>query len=257
MFRGRLFLEQCDPRAKLLALFLVMPILLTQPINSGIWATTAALSMLVITAGLMPVIIALLRKLLILRWFFATLLLVHGFFTPGQPIWPGWDGPTWDGLYEGLQQSLRLVCLVSLSWILVHTTTPTQLLTGLYRLLGGLEKLGLPIKRGFAMMAFALGQIPHFVQESRWIGEDLQLRLSHSSQSGWRAQLQRTAQGGEALIFRLFWAVRWQEEALYTRGFTQGLPFPLLQEKTLGWRDYLLVSLSILLFLDMWWKNWV
>ena len=107
------------------------------------------------------------------------------------------------------------------------------------------------------MTAFALGQIPHFVQKTRWVGEDLQLRLSHSSQIGWRTQLQHTAQGGEALLFRLFLAVRWQEEALFARGFTQGLPFSLLQEKVLGWRDFLLVSLSVLLFLGMWWKNLV
>lgn len=252
MFYGNSFLERCDPRAKLVALFLVMPLLLSQPIFSWRWGVIAALAILAVSAGLLSIIRSLVQKLLYLRWLFLALLLFHGWFTPGQPLWHGWDVPTWEGVREGLQQALRLVFLVSLSWILVKTTTPLQLLAGLYRLLGGLETLGIPVKRGLATTAFALGQIPSFAQKGAWTGDDLTLRASHTAQTHWQARLYRTAHGGEALLFRLSLAARWQEEALHVRGFSQGLPFSVLQKTSLGWRDFLLMACPTTLFLELW-----
>ena len=252
VFRREAFLEKCDPRAKLVALFLIMPVLLSQPILSWSWSVAATLSILAITAGLLPLIASLARSLLSLRWLFAALLLFHVFFTPGQPLWHGWDVPTWEGVREGFQQVLRLVFLVSLSWILVRTTTPLQLISGLYRLFGGLEALGIPVKSGFSIMAFALGRIPHFIQETRRVGEDLGLRTPHMIKAGWRARLQHTARGGEALLLRLFLKARGQEEALYSRGFAQGLPFSILEKTTLGWRDLLLLILPTTIFMGIW-----
>lgn len=252
MICGKSFLEKCDPRAKLVSLFLIMPILLSHPMFSWHWGVAAGLSMLSMATGLTSLLASLARQLLRLRWLFAALLIFHVFFTPGQPLWDGWDFPTKEGLHEGLQQTVRLIFVVSLSWTLVRTTTPWQLLSGLYRLFGGLEKLGIPVKKGFTIMAFSMGCIPHFVQEARWVGEDLGLRILHTTQSGWRSRLQRTAQGGETLLFRLFLAARCQEEALRARGFAQGLPFSIFQKTTLGWRDLLLLVLPTAIFLGIW-----
>ena len=252
VLRGSSFLEKCDPRAKLVALFFIMPILLSQPIFSWGWGVAAGLSVLSIAAGLQSLIASLVRQLLRLRWLFATLLLFHVFFTPGQAVWDGFNSVTWEGVREGLQQALRLVFLLSLSWILVRTTTPLQLLTGLYSLFGGLETLGIPVKKWFAIMAFALGRIPYFVQEAGLVGEDLGLRLFRMPQSGWRNRLQRTAQGGEALLLRLLLSARCQEEALRARGFAQGLPFSVFPKTTLGWRDLLLLTSPTGIFLGMW-----
>ncbi len=251
MLSGDSFLERCDPRAKLIALFLFMPLLLAQPVVSWGWGVAFVLAALVVQAGLTALLTSLVRQLWRLRWLFATLLLLHGLLTPGQPVWSGWTMLTWEGLREGVLQTVRLVVLVSLSWILVRTTTPLQWVVGLYRLFGGLERLGIPVRQWCSIVAFALGRIPHLVQESRRVGEDLDLRLACTTPTDWRARLQRTAQGGEALLFRLLSVARGQEESLSMRGMTEGLPFVLLQNTALGWRDLLLLLLPTAVLLGM------
>lgn len=251
MLSGDSFLEKCDPRAKLMALFLFMPVFLTQPIFSWGWAAAVLLLVWVIQAGLTTLWYTLLRQLWRLRWFFATLLLLHALLTPGQAVWQGWELLTWEGLREGIQQSIRLVMLVSLSWILVRTTTPLQWVVGLYRLFGGLERLGLPVKQWFSIIAFALGSIPYLVQESQRVGDDLALRLMPTTQTRWYTRLQRTACGGEALLLRLLSVARGQEEALSVRGVREGLPFVILQKTALGWRDLLLLALPSAILLGI------
>ena len=251
MLGGNSFLERCDPRAKLIALFVFVPLLLARPVVSWGWGMAVLLSVLVIQAGLTAVLASLWRQLWRLRWLFVTLLLLHGLLTPGRPVWHGWEALTWEGLREGGQQTLRLVVLVSLSWILMRTTTPLQWVVGLYRLFGGLERLGLPVKQWFSILAFALGRIPQLVQETRRVGEDLDLRLGHATPGRWQARLQRTACGGEALLLRLLSVARGQEESLSVRGMTQGLPFVTLQTLPFGWRDLLLLALPLAIVLEM------
>lgn len=251
MLCGHSFLERCDPRSKLIALFLIVPVLLSQPVFSWGWGIASGLLILVMVTGLLSLFVSLARQLLKLRWLFATIFIFHAFFTPGQQVLDGWSTLTQEGLYEGVQQVVRLVFLVSLSWVLVRTTTPLQLLAGLYYLFRGLEGLGIPVKKGFAMVAFSLGQIPRFVREARWIDGDLSLRITHIKPRSWRTRLQRTVQGGEVLLFRLLMAAYRQEESLRARGFERGLPFSLLQKTKLGWRDLLLLSFPSALLLGV------
>ncbi|MEO5363110.1 MAG: energy-coupling factor transporter transmembrane protein EcfT [Magnetococcus sp. DMHC-8] len=242
---GGSFLERCDPRAKLIALLLFMPLLFAQSVVCLGWGVAALLALLLIQTAPVTLWHALLRQLWRLRWLFITLLLLHGLLTPGRPVWHGWEALTWEGLREGGAQTVRLVVLVSLAWVMVRATTPLQWVVGLYRLLGGLERLGVPIRAWCAIIAFSLGCIPHLVQEARRVGEDLDWRLVSPTLARWPARLQRTVRGGEALLFRLLQAARGQEEALQVRGMTQGLPFVILQHTVLGWRDLLLLSMPV------------
>ncbi|MBF0583673.1 MAG: hypothetical protein HQL80_05480 [Magnetococcales bacterium] len=251
VLRGDSFLERCDPRAKLVALFLFMPILLAQPLISWGWGMAVVLLAWGFCAGLTVLWSPLLRQVWRLRWFFATLLLLHGLLTPGQPLWPGWELVSREGVLEGMQQSVRLIMLVALSWMLVRTTTPLQWVVGLYRLFGGLGRLGLPVKQWFSIMAFALGSIPYLLQESHRVGQDLLLRLTPGASARWHTRLQRTAQGGEALLFRLLTVARAQEESLAARGMGEGLPFVVLQQTVLGWRDLLLLTLPAAILLGV------
>ena len=252
MLCGHSFLEKCDPRAKLLSLFFIMPIVLSEPIDSWRWGVATALSILAMLSGLTSMLLSLFKQLYRLRWLFLTILFFHIYFTPGEPLWQGSGFITSQGLHEGLQQMLRLILLVSLSWSLVITTTPLQLIAGLYALFGGLERFGLPIKRGLAITAFALGRIPYFIQEAHWVKESRLLRMCNHQQPTWRDRLYQTAQAGETLLFRIFSTVHHQEEALLVRGFTHGLPFMVGPKKAFGWRDVLVVLLPIMLFL---WKG--
>ena len=248
---GDSFLARCDPRTKLIVLFVFMPLFLTQPVAVWGWGMAILLVVWLLQSGPKVFLLSLLRQLWRLRWLFVSLLLLHGLLTPGRPVWNGWTMLTWEGLREGMQQTLRLVMLVSLAWTLVRTTTPLQWVVGLYRLLGGLERLGLPVKQWFSIVAFALGRIPCLIQEARRVGEDLDLRLARTTSSRWQTRLQRTACGGEALLFRLLAMAHGQEESLTVRGMAQGLPFVTLQSTPLGWRDLVLLALPTAIFLAM------
>ncbi|MEO5353363.1 MAG: energy-coupling factor transporter transmembrane protein EcfT [Magnetococcus sp. XQGC-1] len=251
VLNGDSFLERCDARAKLLALFLFMPIVLSQPILSWGWGGAVLLLILLVQAGQATIWASLWRQVWRFRWFFATLLLLHGLLTPGQPVWPGWAWVTWEGLREGAQQSLRLLILLSLSWMLVRSTTPMQWVVALHGFFGKLERLGVPVREWSAILAFSLGRIPYLVQEARRVGEAQELRRPLATSRGWQARLQRTAQGGEALLFRLLLTARAQEEALLVRGIAHGLPAILPPATPLGWRDWLLLLLPMLIFLGV------
>ncbi len=251
MLNGDSFLERCDARAKLIALFLFMPIVLAQPILSWGWGGAVLLLFVLIQAGRATIWASLWRQLWRLRWFFATLLLLHGLLTPGQPVWSGWAMLTWEGLREGVQQSLRLLILVSLSWMLVRSTTPLQWVVALHGFFGRLERLGVPVREWSAILAFSLGRIPQLVQEARRVGEEQELRQPLAASGGWQARLQRTACGGEALLFRLLHTARAQEEALLVRGMAKGLPAILPPASRLAWRDWLLLLLPTLIFLGV------
>ncbi|MBF0162837.1 MAG: hypothetical protein HQL88_11190 [Magnetococcales bacterium] len=249
---GNSFLERCDPRAKLIALLLFLPFLMAQPVLSWGWGVgVMGVVVLLLQSGPTELLPSLLRQLWRLRWLFATLLLLHGCMTPGEPVGGDWPLLTWEGLREGGEQTARLMVLVSLSWALVRTTTPLHWVIGLYRLFRGLERLQVPVKAGCALVAFALGCIPRLLQESHRVGEDMALRLPPGVSRRWLGRLQRTAWGGEALLYRLLSVARSQEEALSARGMTEGLPFVAIHETPLGWRDLLLLSLPVLLFLGV------
>ncbi|MEO5340019.1 MAG: energy-coupling factor transporter transmembrane protein EcfT [Magnetococcus sp. MYC-9] len=250
-------MEKCDPRAKLIALFLFMPLFFAQPMVSWGWGAAALMLLLLVQAGLTQLLHALLRQLWCLRWLFVTLLLLHALLTPGEPIWHGWEMLTWEGVREGVQQTIRLVVLICLSWMLVRTTTPMQWVMGLYRLFGRLERLGLPIRPWCAIVAFALGAIPHLVQEAGHVGAELALRLPHVAARRWFVRVQRTALGGEALLFRLLYMARGQEESLSARGLGEGLPFPVVQSSPLGWRDVLVLSLPVVIFVGARIPDWL
>lgn len=246
------FLQRCDARAKLVAFLIIMPILLTQPVFSWRWSMGLGLALLALILSPRSLFPSLLKQLFRLRWLFATLLLIHGIFTPGQPLdWDPLSLLSWSGLQHGFQQSIRLISLLGLAWILVKTTTPTQLLSGFYQCVAGLESFHRPIKRGFSLLAFSLTSIPTLISQASTIQEELELRLGTVS-GHWGKRMRRTVQAGEALLFRLLWQVRWQEEALISRGF-ESLPFIPQANTTFSWRDYLLLMVpSVTLLVVLW-----
>ncbi|MBF0382444.1 MAG: hypothetical protein HQL69_15595 [Magnetococcales bacterium] len=230
------FLASCDPRSKLVAFFLLMPLLLSQPYTTpGGWI---ALLFVLISLSSARVDIGLyLQQLKRLRWLFFALWFFHALLTPGQPIYPGFTAISYEGAIAGVSFSVRLVLMVTLSWVLIKTTSHGELVGAFRTLFGFLQKFGVPLERALALLAFTLGRIPHLIKVAGGVREDLAHRLVHKEDVGWFASLYPMALAGEALLFRLLRSAQAQEEALRVRGIKEGLPKIMPLTRSFAWRD--------------------
>ncbi|MBF0099120.1 MAG: hypothetical protein HQM04_06170 [Magnetococcales bacterium] len=242
------FLQQCDPRAKLLTLLLLAPLLYRYPMLSWGWLGSLFMLFFILNSNVKQEVPALFRQWWRLRWLIVTLLLLHGLLTPGEPIWSWLPWLSWQGVREGGQQLLRLLLLIAFAWLLVRSTTPLQWVIGLYRLFGFFQRFGVPVQQGCALLAFALGSMPALMQEARHIQEEGRLRYSGGTER-MTQRLQRVAEQGQALLLRLLQRAYAQEESLHLRGFAHGLPFVILHHPRWHWRDTLLLGWPVFLWI--------
>ena len=66
------------------------------------------------------------------------------FYTTGTPVLPGWI-ITWEGIARAVKMVLRIVLLITGTFLLTYTTSPIALTDGLEILLNPLTKLKVPI----------------------------------------------------------------------------------------------------------------
>ncbi len=233
-----------DPRFKLLAFGLLLPVLMDSSVFSALWL---AGSLLVVVATVLASLSlrVILRGLWRLRWLFLAMMLTHGWFTPGLPLWPMGPALTQEGIVAGLNQSLRLVMLFLLAWSLTKTTTPMELVGAFATFFGKLERFGVPVWRGLSVLAFCLSTLPTLMLQVEQIREGMALRI-HADGFGW---LERLAFVGEALLLQVLWGVRQQEEGIMARGFGDALPPVRLLSRQQDWRDWSVVVPPVVLWL--------
>ena len=71
-----------------------------------------------------------------LRWLLLAILLVYGWWTPGDSLWPGTTlSPTIDGLFLGLLRILALLAIVAAVHLLLQSTSREDLLTAIMQLI--------------------------------------------------------------------------------------------------------------------------
>ncbi len=83
-----------------------------------------------------PALGGLLRMVIRLRWLLVAILVVYGWWTPGELLWPELDkfSPTRQGLGYGLVRIVALVCIVSAVHYLLQVTERGQLVSALMQL---------------------------------------------------------------------------------------------------------------------------
>ena len=72
-----------------------------------------------------------------LRWLFFAILLVYGWWTPGNPVWPAagpWS-PTFAGLYQGAIRVMVLLTIATAVHLLLQRTPRKQLLPAIMQLI--------------------------------------------------------------------------------------------------------------------------
>lgn len=91
--------------------------------------------------------------------------LLNIFYTSGTPILPGWI-ITWEGIARSVQMILRIVLLITGTFLLTYTTSPIALTDGLEKLLNPLKRLRVPVHEMTMMMSMALRFIPTLIEET-------------------------------------------------------------------------------------------
>ena len=91
--------------------------------------------------------------------------LLNIFYTEGTPVLPGWI-ITWEGIERAIQMMLRIILLISGTFLLTYTTSPIALTDGLEILLSPLKKLKVPVHEMTMMMSMALRFIPTLISET-------------------------------------------------------------------------------------------
>ena len=165
-FPGNSPIHLLDPRAKLLMLVVYIAALFT----ASWWVSYGVMFLFLITViaiSRIPLksILAGLKPLLFILIFTGILNL---FFTPGEnKIFPNTFLPiTWEGLERAALMMIRILMLITGTFLLTYTTSPIALTDGLESLLGPLKKLHLPVHELSMMMCIALRFIPTLIEET-------------------------------------------------------------------------------------------
>ena len=162
-FPGDTIAHRLDPRTKLLLVVLFIVALFqargwvaygTLTLVVAVCMTLSHISARNIFKGLKPMI-----------FIIALTGVLNIFYTSGTPILPGWI-ITWEGIARAIQMVLRIVLLITGTFLLTYTTSPIALTDGLELLLNPLKKLRFPVHEMTIMMSMALRFIPTLIEET-------------------------------------------------------------------------------------------
>ena len=165
-FPGNSPVHRLDPRTKLLAVVLYIAALFLAS-----WFVTYAI-MFVVLAGSIAVsrvpiksIVRGLKPVLFIVVFTAVLNL---FYTPGNTVLVHfWIFTiTLEGVWRAFFMVVRIMMLISGTFLLTYTTSPILLTDGLESLLGPLKKIRVPVHELAMMMSIALRFIPTLIEET-------------------------------------------------------------------------------------------
>jgi energy-coupling factor transport system permease protein len=151
-----------------------------------------------------------------LRWVFLFILLLHGWFTPGEPVaGSGPWGPSVAGLARGGELVGVVVLMAALVAALVRSTPPMRLAAGVAWLLAPLGWLGLPVARFGRLLAWTVDRVEPVRAEAGRVRDALRLRVPR--EAGLTGRLRLEAWTARAVLRRAREAADRNAEALYLR----------------------------------------
>ena len=162
-FPGDSLIHKLDPRTKLIAVVLYIVALFQAKGWIGYGAVTLATLILMaishisfgnIFKGLKPMLFIIVLT-----------ALLNIFYTTGTPVVEGWI-ITWEGIDRAVKMILRIVLLITGTFLLTYTTSPMALTDGLELLLSPLKKIKVPVHEMTMMMSMALRFIPTLIEET-------------------------------------------------------------------------------------------
>jgi len=164
-FPGNSPIHRLDPRAKLVALILYIVALFLCK-----WFISYALifAVLILVTAISTVkpkaLLRGLKPILILLIFTAVLNMLY---TPGRELVSFWIFTiTYEGILHAFFMVIRIMLLISCTFLLTYTTSPLALTDGLEGLLSPLKKIKVPVHELAMMMSIALRFIPTLIEET-------------------------------------------------------------------------------------------
>ena len=164
-FPGNTVVHRLDPRTKLILVivYIIALFMAKSWVSYGfmvlVLASAVSLSKIrlgTILKGMKPIIIIII---------FTAVLNI--FFTPGSTLVEFWIFRiTREGLRAALFMVLRIVMLITGTFLLTYTTSPIALTDGLEALLKPLKKIRVPVHELSMMMSIALRFIPTLIEET-------------------------------------------------------------------------------------------
>ena len=162
-FPGDTVVHKLDARTKLI-LVIVYIIALFQAVGwVSYLAVTAVTALCMLLSHIAPRHIF--KGLKPMLFIIVLTALLNIFYTDGTPIIPGWI-ITWEGIGRAVQMVLRIVLLITGTFLLTYTTSPIALTDGLEKLMNPLKKLKVPVHEITMMMSMALRFIPTLIEET-------------------------------------------------------------------------------------------
>ena len=165
-FPGDTPVHRLDPRTKLILTVVYIAALFMVKTWGGYALVIAALAAVTFIAHIRPR--ALLKGLKPLIFIIVFTAVLNLFFTAGDDILFQWRfiRITHTGLERAVSMVLRVMLLVSGTFMLTYTTSPLAITDGLERLLSPLNKLHVPVYELSLMMCIALRFIPTLIEET-------------------------------------------------------------------------------------------
>ena len=165
-FPGDTVVHRLDPRTKILWTFLYIIALLSAGPWLGYLACFLALASLMAVSHIKPK--AMLRGMKPLIFIIAFTAVLNLFFTTGDDYLFQWKfiHVSRAGVVNAAAMVLRVLLLVSGTFLLTYTTSPLSITDGLELLLSPLKKLHVPVYELMLMMCIALRFIPTIIEDT-------------------------------------------------------------------------------------------
>ena len=165
-FPGNSFVHRLDPRTKLIFLVVYIIALFTAVswISYGVMLLFLAFIIKIYKIPLKSIVRGM--KPLVFILVFTGILNV--FFTAGETVLVSFWGIsiTLEGIVRAVFMMVRILMLITGTFLLTYTTSPIALTDGLESLLSPLKKLRLPVHELSMMMCIALRFIPTLIEET-------------------------------------------------------------------------------------------
>jgi len=242
---GDSVIHRLDPRVKIIA-----TVLLSISILRGTLPAWTGLTVFLLT--MFPVAGLPLRHGAIalrpVRFFLLLFFLLHLVCTPGETIQPlSWGGiaVTYQGLSRGTIVVWQFCLLLWGAAILTATTSPSELVMAIDRLLSPLGKIGVPSHDIATMVSIALRFFPVFLEEMEKIREAQEARGADFKAGG---PVKRAKAASGLLVPLLFSFMRRAEGlavAMEARAYVRG-PRTSLRDLHMARTDYVALGVTVL-----------
>ncbi|MDD3165651.1 MAG: energy-coupling factor transporter transmembrane component T [Oscillospiraceae bacterium] len=164
-FPGNTVVHRLDPRTKIL---MVVVYIVTLFLAKWFVSYALMLAFLLLAIRISGIDLkTILRGMKPLIFIIVLTGMLNMFYTPGDPLFTLWIFTvTKQGVLNALFMMIRIIMLVTGTFLLTYTTSPIALTDALERLFGPLKKLHLPVHELAMMMSIALRFIPTLIEET-------------------------------------------------------------------------------------------